>query len=144
MRSNHEALIIPDPKPGAFQPDEFPVVSVISIAAIQNPCVTPDGTYQHSHDKDIMKYKIRLMLRIAAKHGHTRLVLGALGCGAAHNPPKDVGRAFLEVFKEKEFQGGWWDQLVFAVLDNVKKSDTSQVFNGNYDHFMNEVDSAIV
>ncbi|KAF2444248.1 hypothetical protein P171DRAFT_473387 [Karstenula rhodostoma CBS 690.94] len=133
-----------NPKPGAFQPDEFPVVSVISVAAIRDPCVTPDGTYQHGHDKNIMKYKIRLMLRIAAKHGHTMLILGALGCGSFHNPPKDVAKAFLEVLKEQEFRGGWWDYLVFAVMDNVRESETSNVFTGNYYHFMNELDGEIV
>jgi uncharacterized protein (TIGR02452 family) len=117
------------------------VVSVISIAAIRDPCITPDGTYQHSHDKDIMKYKIRLMLRIAAKHGHTKLVLGALGCGASHNPPKGVANAFLEVLTEKEFQGGWWDQVVFAVQDNVKMKD---ILTGNYHHFMTVLDGKVV
>lgn len=88
---------------GESDPSELKVVSVISIAAISDPSIATNGSYRYKHDKDIMKYKIRLMLRIAAKHGHRSLVLGALGCGAFHNPPKDVAKAFLEVFKEPEF-----------------------------------------
>lgn len=52
--------------------------------------------------------------------GHTKLVLGALGCGVFANPPGDVARCFLEVLRETEFQGGWWQEVAFAVLDNVK------------------------
>lgn len=91
-----------------------------------------------------MKYKIRLVLRIAAKHGHRKLVLGALGCGAARNPQKDVARVFREVMQEPEFQGGWWEQLAFAVLDDVSNDDGSIIPEGNCRHFMNELDGKVL
>jgi len=131
-------------KYGALQPSEFQVVSVISIAALRDPAVNDDGTYKYSHDKEIMKYKIRLVLRIAVKHGHRKIVLGALGCGKLHNPPKDVASAFLEVLREKEFQGGWWEQLIFAVLDNVDPKNSATAANGNFGNFFRTLDGKIV
>src|SRR5205814_7169654 len=71
-------------------------------------------------DRDRMRTKVRLMLRMAALNGHRRLVLGALGCGAFNNPKEEVVKLFKEVFAEPEFKGGWWKEVVFAVLDTEK------------------------
>lgn len=66
-----------------------------------------------------MKQKIRMILRIAAKHGHTKLVLGNLGSG---DGAEDAAKSFLEVFQEDEFQGGWWEYVFFAVMDKSKNA----------------------
>lgn len=102
-------------------PPNLPVVSVLSLAALRKPPLTPDAThFKHESLRTETKHKIRLALRVAAVMGHTKLVLGALGCGVFANPPGDVARCFLEVLRETEFQGGWWQEVAFAVLDNVK------------------------
>jgi hypothetical protein len=138
--------------------EDLPVVSVISVAALRSPrtkTVRTDaaGTggpqvrrsdqsddlsvsgypglkvvYANEEDRELMKTKMRVSLRIAAKHGHGKLVLGALGCGAFRNPPVEVATLWKEVLSESEFRGGWWDDVVFAVLD--KGSDGS---NGGMD-----------
>jgi uncharacterized protein (TIGR02452 family) len=54
-------------------------------------------------------------LAICAEQGHTRLVLGAWGCGVFANDPKVVARAF-----GAELDGafaGVFEEVVFAVLD---------------------------
>ena len=137
------------------QPNDLPVVSVISVAAIRRPrtvTLQPDFSgrvrrasresgaqisrsglpkddvkisteaerklvYAKEEDRNLMKIKMRLFLRIAAKHGHRKLVLGALGCGAFRNPPEEVAKLWREILTEEEFTGGWWDNVVFAVLD---------------------------
>jgi len=137
------------------QPNDLPVVSVISVAAIRRPrtiTLQPDFSgrvrrasresgaqisrsglqkddvkisteaerklvYAKEEDRNLMKIKMRLSLRIAAKHGHRKLVLGALGCGAFRNPPEEVAKLWREILTEEEFTGGWWDNVVFAVLD---------------------------
>lgn len=43
-------------------------------------------------------------------------MLGALGCGAFHNPAPEVARAYKEVLDEAEWRGVF-DDIVFAVLD---------------------------
>ncbi|KAJ4257420.1 hypothetical protein NW762_008543 [Fusarium torreyae] len=108
--------------------DDLPVVSVLSIAALRNPPVstivenTPGGpvsrpVFTDDYDRELTKIKMRLCLRMAARRGHGLLVLGALGCGAFRNPPKEVALCWLEVLQEQEFQGGWWEEVWFAVYD---------------------------
>ncbi|KAF9762093.1 hypothetical protein IL306_003561 [Fusarium sp. DS 682] len=126
IRSDQETghkLLMP-----TIQAQNLPVVSVLSIAALRTPPIrtitlnTPKGpvnstTYAHPADRDLTKLKMRLCLRMAARRNHGLLVLGALGCGAFRNPPKEVARCWLEVLKEPEFQGGWWEEIWFAVYD---------------------------
>ncbi|KAG8412359.1 hypothetical protein J3458_014542 [Metarhizium acridum] len=109
---------------------DLPVVSVLSIAALRCPETkrlqgkTPSGnvfvrlTYADPADRELTKAKMRLCLRMAARRGHGLLVLGALGCGAFKNPKEDVAQSWLEVLREAEFQGGWWEEVWFAIFDS--------------------------
>ncbi|RYP42548.1 hypothetical protein DL768_010320 [Monosporascus sp. mg162] len=123
----------------------LPTVSVLSVAAIRKPPVkkwevqgfNPTGVrmkYGFARDKerDRTKLKMRLCLRTAAEHGHTVLVLGALGCGVYENPPEDVAHCWLEVLKEAEFWGNRWRKICFAVLDSRNE--------GIYDIFSHVLD----
>ena len=77
-------------------------------------------------------------------NGHTKLVLGALGCGVFANPPTDVAQCFLEVFHEPEFQGGWWDDVVFAVMDNASVGQGGRSGTGNFGQFWRVLDGRVV
>lgn len=85
--------------------------------------------YAKEEDRELMRTKMRMSLSIAVKHGHRRLVLGALGYGAFWNRPEEVANLWKEVLSSAEFRGGWWDVVLFAVLD--KGSDGG---NGGMDH----------
>ncbi|VUC22463.1 unnamed protein product [Clonostachys rosea] len=123
MPSGHN-LLVPD-----VAPTDLPIVSVLSIAAPRCPDVTraseqtPTGglvertVYADPGVRELMKDKMRLCLRMAAQRDHGLLVLGALGCGAFRNPPREVAHCWLEVLKEAEFEGGWWEEVWFAVYD---------------------------
>jgi len=106
---------------GETPAEDLPVTSVITVAAQRTPKLSRHLTYQHDSDRQLMKNKIRLILRIAARNGHTKLVLGALGCGAFRNPPKDVAQCFLEVFHEKEDGGSKWRLLCWTMLGMVER-----------------------
>ncbi|KAI4274167.1 MAG: hypothetical protein LQ337_004132 [Flavoplaca oasis] len=108
--------------------EDLPVVSVVSMAALRDPSVVrrvSDGqeTYAKVADRELMRAKIRMVLRVAAAKGHQQLVLGALGCGAFGNPKGEVVSLWKEVFLEAEFGGGWWKDVVFAVLDTNNDQD---------------------
>jgi uncharacterized protein (TIGR02452 family) len=113
------------------KPEWLPVVGVVSIAAEVGPAVTIDDSkkyrYANAEDRDLMKGKMRLVLRIAATHGHRRLVLGALGCGAFQNPKHDVADCWLEVMKEKEFKG-WFEAIVFGIVDPGHRTGNLSIF----------------
>lgn len=62
-----------------------------------------------------MARRVGRMLAIAAHHGHSRLVLGAWGCGVFKNEPAQVAACF-----DHELRGafaGVFREVVFAVLD---------------------------
>lgn len=123
MESGHK-ILVPDVKP-----EDLPVVSVLSVAALRCPetrrvrrntasgSISESLIYADPAARDLMKDKMRLCLRMAARRGHRLLVLGALGCGAFKNPKEEVARCWLEVLHEAEFQGGWWEEIWFAVYD---------------------------
>lgn len=82
-----------------------------------------------------MGEKMRVILRMAAKNGHRQIVLGAFGCGAFANPREEVAKIWASVLKETEFGGGWWSDVVFAVLDDGR---------GNLRTFEMELDGMMV
>jgi uncharacterized protein (TIGR02452 family) len=123
--------------------NELDVVSVVSVAALRRPDVTraqkiiageiaDREVFADPRDRDLTKRKMRLTLRVCALHGHTRLVLGALGCGAFRNPAEDVAACWREVLGEAEF-AGWFDKVMFAVLD--KGSDGKNAGRGGLGNF---------
>ncbi|KAI9699062.1 MAG: hypothetical protein M1836_003251 [Candelina mexicana] len=129
------------------RPDDLPVVSVVSVAAMRDPPLTSDGReYARREDRELMKEKLRMVLRIAGFNGHRRLVLGALGCGAFNNPKEEVVRCWREVFDEGEFGGGWWESVVFAVLDGSGgEGEGGDVHgDGNYGVFSRGLEGLIV
>ena len=125
------------------KPEKLPVVSVVSVAAVRGPVIARDHDgnerYKNIEDRTLMKQKMRTVLRIAAKNGHRRLVLGALGCGAFGNPKEEVVECWRETLREHELSGGWWEEIVFAVLDG----GTSQGL-GNFQTFLKGLDGLAV
>ncbi|KAI0138887.1 hypothetical protein GGR57DRAFT_46571 [Xylariaceae sp. FL1272] len=129
MGSGH-ALLTPQ-----TPPDQLPVVSVISVAAIRRPetrypsagsgLAAPRDTaiFKHPADRDLTKQKMRAVLRLAVRERHELLVLGAMGCGAFKNPPRDVASCWSEVLSEHEFSGGWWREIWFAVFDGRREGN---------------------
>lgn len=61
--------------------------------------------------------RIRTILRIAHNNGQRRLVLGAFGCGAFHNPPELVAKLFKQVLGEPEFQR-LFKEIHFAIIED--------------------------
>ncbi|KAJ5570134.1 uncharacterized protein N7459_009564 [Penicillium hispanicum] len=100
------------------KPELLPVVSVISMAATQNPALDADdpSRYQHAGERTLMEEKMRLILRVAGYYDRRRLVLGALGCGVFNHPAQEVANCWKKVLLEKEFKG-WFEMVLFAVLD---------------------------
>jgi uncharacterized protein (TIGR02452 family) len=132
LKSGHDLLDLTNPA-------QLPVISAVSIAAVCIPQVTTDARgvqkYIFGQDRRLMEEKMRVILRIATKNGHRQIVLGAFGCGAFANPRQEVAKMWASVLKEAEFGGGWWSDVVFAVLDDGR---------GNLQTFVNELDGLMV
>lgn len=91
--------------------------SVISVPALKRPETDRKTGMLTETGALIMKGKIRAILRIALLKGHTKLVLGALGCGAYGNPPAHIALLFKEVLSESEFWGHF-EEICFAILED--------------------------
>lgn len=91
-------------------------MAFISVAGINRPTLTLDGMIDDAHI-EMIKNKIRTILRIGLQNGHDSLVLGAFGCGAFRNPPQHIAQLFNEVFKEEEFANKY-KHINFAILED--------------------------
>ncbi|GBF63710.1 hypothetical protein TMEN_6358 [Trichophyton mentagrophytes] len=118
-------------------PASLPLVSVISTPAIVRPRIRAVRTYVVKADRKgvvrpipsyeqlyhfkserrAVKESIRVLLRISASKKHRRIVVSVLGFDEYMHPKEDSANCWAEVFEEPEFQGGWWTDVVFAVLD---------------------------
>lgn len=117
------------------KPRQLNVISVISCAAICQPSlnrVNGKICYQNLSDMRSMKEKMRVVLRTAIRNRHRRVVLGAFGCGAFANPNHVVAKMWEDVLKEAEFTGGYWTDVLFAVLGGGR-DDNYQVFHDQLD-----------
>jgi uncharacterized protein (TIGR02452 family) len=110
-------------------------IAFITVAALNHPSLNENGMIVDDLVEPT-KNKIRTILRIGLKHEHDSLILGALGCGAFHNPPKHIARLFHEVLEEEEFLNKY-KHIVFAILEdhNSYKKHNNE---GNYLPFKNE------
>ncbi len=110
-------------------------ISIVSVAAMNRPELTSCLKIS-SHLVDGVKNKMRTIFRIALRHRHDSLILGAWGCGAFRNPPKHIASLFHEVLKEKEFKNKF-RKIVFAIIED-KNSRKAHNPEGNLLPFQKE------
>lgn len=105
-------------------------VSCLAVAALRNPVVTTDedgnAKYAKPIDLEIMKEKINMIFKVAILHGHQYLVLGALGCGAFHNPAQQVANLFKEALVKYGF---YFKKIGFAVMSNHPNDENFTIFS---------------
>jgi uncharacterized protein (TIGR02452 family) len=74
----------------------------------------------------LLEARIERLLCVAARHGHTHLVLGAWGCGVFRNDPGAVAQAFRRVLRGPA--RGVFEEAVFAILDETRDRRTLRAF----------------
>ena len=87
------------------------------MAPIRRPKLDEAGkNYSFKQEKELMKEKMRTILRIAVERKHSDLCMGAFGVGFGfRNPATQVAAMWREIlFSEKEFQGAF-SNIVFAI-----------------------------
>lgn len=105
--------------------EERAIVSVITVAGPRWPEMTQDqGEFKNPSDVQDFRGKIRLVLRMAARDGRDRLVLGALGCGAYRCPPTLVAKEMKNILLEDEFKGRF-KEVVFAVYSSASNGPSN-------------------
>jgi uncharacterized protein (TIGR02452 family) len=90
---------------------ERQVVAIIMVAAPCYPKVTDDHEeFAEASELHDLREKMLLMLRMAAGSGVTKLVLGAMECGACGYPSRAVVKEMKMGLEREEF-----GEVVFAV-----------------------------
>ena len=95
---------------------DWKTLPVISVAPIRRPKLDESGAdYSFEQERELMKEKMRTVLRIAAARHHSELCIGAFGVGYGfRNPAVQVASMWRELlFCEEEFQGAFTN-IVFA------------------------------
>ncbi|KAI1622626.1 hypothetical protein EDD37DRAFT_482209 [Exophiala viscosa] len=97
-------------------------VSVVSVAALACPPQVKDsktGELRFKLDKDVhtIRERFRMILRMAARHGKSVLVLAALGCGVWRCPPRQMAELLKECLAEPEFEG-WFEEILVGIYDD--------------------------
>ncbi|MCJ1310003.1 hypothetical protein MMC25_003664 [Agyrium rufum] len=117
---------------------------VISVAPVRRPKLDESGRdYSFAEEKELMKDKMRVVLRIAARWQHRDLCIGSFGAGSHfRNPVKQVADMWRDLlFVEKEFQG-LFSNVVFAIEDS--QEPTSSVGPTDFEVFQKAFDPTIV
>ncbi len=110
---------------------ETAVVSVLTCAV---PAVSL-GRAELSREElsRLLRDRIRGMLSVAADRGCDALVLGAWGCGAFGNDPKQVAAAFAEALREFEHErGNPFRVVTFAIVDGSGEKARLRAFQRQF------------
>ena len=110
-------------------------LGIVTVAAMNRPQLK-DANHIAEHLVEPVRQKIRTIFRIALRHGHDAIVLGAWGCGAFKNPPQHIARLFHEVMDENEFINRF-KKVTFAIIDR-HKIDIRDGKSGNLIPFLEE------
>ncbi|KAI4100517.1 MAG: hypothetical protein L6R37_005432 [Teloschistes peruensis] len=118
----------------------FKTLPVISVAPVRRPKLDESGTdYSFDQEREIMKDKMRSVLRIAAYHQRHDLCMGAFGLGPGfRNPVSQIASMWKELlFDEVEFHGVF-SNVVFAIENNA--DNTSKDGFTDHEIFKREFD----
>lgn len=110
-----------------FMEDPFQC-AVVTCAALnlngRHPLkLTRDGNMP-PQAKSITANKIRTIFRLALRHHHDALVLGAFGCGAFRNPPEEMASIFKSVLNEDEFRNKFL-LVTFAIIEDHNSNNVN-------------------
>jgi uncharacterized protein (TIGR02452 family) len=123
---------------------DFKSIPVISVAPIRRPKLDESGNdYSFEQEKELMKEKMRTILRIAMEWDHRDLCIGAFGSGPGfRNPPQQLAIMWRDLlFNEDEFQGAF-DNVVFAIENPAGGSSPSRP--SDHDIFKQEFEASNV
>jgi uncharacterized protein (TIGR02452 family) len=101
-------------------------VSFLTVAAPNRAAAERDRPHLLPQVPGVLAQRAARILRIAAAHGHTEIVLGAWGCGVFGNDPDEVAGVFAAALREAP----WFERVVFAILD--RRENVRDVFRAHF------------
>ncbi|KAL8700086.1 MAG: hypothetical protein Q9224_001124 [Gallowayella concinna] len=138
--SPHVVVFRSGPGDGYAPWSKFKNLPIISVPPVKRPKLDESGTdYSFDQEREIMMDKMRSVLRIAARHHHIDLCMGAFGVGPGfRNPASQVAAMWRKLlFEEAEFQGVF-SNVVFAIEIMAESSSNDGLTD--HDVFKKEFD----
>ena len=123
MYQAHRQRQQPDSSDWAIYSPDVPVFRLDNGTALPQPwllniltCAAPYAPgIGKQQSAELLRQRIHRVLAIARAHEYSTLVLGAWGCGAFGNDPKQTATDFRQVL-ENDFNGTFSD-IIFAITD---------------------------
>ncbi|GAA2659418.1 MULTISPECIES: TIGR02452 family protein [Actinosynnema] len=113
-----DGALLPQPHRAAF----------LTAAAPNRGAVATNQPDRLADVRPALLRRAERVLRVAAHHGHRRLVLGAWGCGVFRNEPGEVAEAFATALAALPA----FDHVVFAILDRARDSPVRAAFTARF------------
>ena len=137
-RSQHDLRysnrMIYSPDVPFFKDDDGATLETPYLASVITAAAPNHGAMQQTQAHDlpsvsaVLLERAGLVLRLAAHHGHTKLILGAWGCGVFRNPPQLVASSFRQLLQADGAFAGVFERVTFAVYDRSKDGATLEAF----------------
>lgn len=121
-----------DCHPSQIYSERWRTLDVITCAApffSASGYVLPEGDLCH-----LFCRRIKNILEIAIEHNIQTLILGAFGCGAFHNPPSVVTKAFQTVFSEERYLHAF-NNVIFTVKRSNRFCANMEEFDKAFHRF---------
>ncbi len=132
LRYSHRMIYSPDVP--FFKDDDGATLETPYFANVITSAAPNYGAMGQTQAHDLLSVpaalleRAGLVLRLAAYHGHTKLILGAWGCGVFRNPPQLVASSFRQLLQVGCAFAGVFEQVTFAVYDRSKDGATLEAF----------------
>ncbi|GIO04568.1 TIGR02452 family protein [Brevibacillus reuszeri] len=107
------------------------LLSFITAPAVNAGVVREREPENAAMIRDVMKERIRKILRAAVIHENRTIILGAYGCGVFRNPTEDVAGYFAEVLLEEKL-ANHFERIVFAIYDNSARQENLRAFKERF------------
>lgn len=120
-------------KPIQEYTDKWRMIDVITCAApffSSEQYILSAGDLYH-----LLCVRIRNIFETAIENNVDAIILGAFGCGAFHNPPKVVAKAFKTVLLEKRYSNAFYN-VIFAVKRSGIHCENINVFEMIFKEFV--------
>lgn len=141
-RNQHSSLyldlLIASPDVPFFRDDEGtlldePVSAIVITAPAPNAgAVQQNEPVQIPEIEPTLRRRAELVLRIAALHGVTHLVLGAWGCGVFRNDPAMVARTFRDLLTFDGPYARHFTHITFAIFDPTQTGENLAAFRREF------------
>ncbi len=136
LRYSHRMIFSPDVP--FFKDDPGATLETLYLGSVITSAAPNYGAMEQTQAHDLpsvpaaLLERAGLVLRLAAHHRHTNLILGAWGCGVFRNPPQLVASSFKSVLQSGGAFSGVFERVIFAVYDRSKSGATLEAFQAAF------------